>query len=430
MISRYSNKEMELLWSEKARFDAYLKVEIAATEAFCKLGVVPQEDLNLIKKNATFTVERIKEIEASTHHDLVAFTRCVSESLGQEAKWIHYGLTSTDVVDTANGYMLKQANELIKKDYLALLESVKAKAVEYKHTPCIGRTHGVHADITTFGFKFAYFYDILSRNYAKFEYICKDVETGKISGAVGNYANVNPFVEQDVCATLNINPAPISTQVLSRDRYASYFSQIAIVGSVLEEIATEIRSLARTEIREVAEFFDKGQKGSSAMPHKRNPVSSENICGLSRVLRGYQITAMEDMNLWHERDISHSSAERIIFVDGTTLFDYMLRRLKKILDGLVVYPENMLKNINLTNKVIFSQRVMTALIGKGLTREKAYDLVQPLAFMATPEKDYLALVSENETISSLMNKEEIEGCFTLDYYFKEINNVYKKIGIE
>lgn len=429
MICRYTSKEMADLWSEKNRFAVYFKIELLSTECFYKMGIVPEKDYQLIQKNATFNVDRIKELESVVHHDVVAFTRCISESLGDEAKWIHYGLTSTDVVDTANGYMLKQANELILTAYDELLLTVKRLANQYKNTPCIGRTHGVHADITSFGLKFAYFYDMLNRNYDKFLYVAKDVECGKISGAVGNYANVGMEVEQYVTEKLGINSANISTQVLSRERYGAYFSQIALIGSILEEMATEIRGLSRTEIGEVAEFFSKGQKGSSAMPHKKNPVSSENICGLSRLLRGYQLTAMENINLWHERDISHSSSERIIFMDGTTLIEYMLKRMNKILNELQVYPERMLKNIDLTHKVIFSQRVMTALINKGLTRENAYDLVQPLTFKATEEHDFLSLVKSDETICSLINDEEIDNLFTLDYYFKNVDLIYKKLGI-
>ena len=379
MIERYSRLPMRKIWTDEYKFKAYLKVEILAVQAFSKLGVIPKEDALKIKNNASFDLNRIREIEAVTKHDVVAFTRAVSETLNEERKWIHYGLTSTDVVDTAQGYLLKEANQLIEEDLQVLLTVLKKQALRFKSVPCIGRTHGIHADITSFGLKWALWYEQTKRNLERFQKVRKDVETGKISGAVGNFANIPPFIQDEVCKELGLESAAISTQILQRDRHAYYMATLSVIGSTLEQMATEIRHLQRTEVHEAEEAFTTGQKGSSAMPHKRNPIGSENICGCARILRGYMISAYEDIALWHERDISHSSAERIYLPDATMLLDYMLHRLTSILDQLVVYPEVMLENIYKTNGVIFAQRVMNALIDKGLSREEAYDLVQPLA---------------------------------------------------
>lgn len=382
MIERYSRLPMRKIWTDEYKFKAYLKVEILAVQAFSKLGVIPKEDALKIKNNASFDLNRIREIEAVTKHDVVAFTRAVSETLNEERKWIHYGLTSTDVVDTAQGYLLKEANQLIEEDLQVLLTVLKKQALRFKSVPCIGRTHGIHADITSFGLKWALWYEQTKRNLERFQKVRKDVETGKISGAVGNFANIPPFIQDEVCKELGLESAAISTQILQRDRHAYYMATLSVIGSTLEQMATEIRHLQRTEVHEAEEAFTTGQKGSSAMPHKRNPIGSENICGCARILRGYMISAYEDIALWHERDISHSSAERIYLPDATMLLDYMLHRLTSILDQLVVYPEVMLENIYKTNGVIFAQRVMNALIDKGLSREEAYDLVQPLAMTA------------------------------------------------
>ena len=429
MIERYSRKPMRDIWTEENKFNTYLKIELLNAKAWAKLGVVPEEDLVKLQK-ATFTVERVKEIEAATKHDVVAFTRAVGESLGEEKKWIHYGLTSTDVVDTANGYLLKQANEILEKDIEEFLAVLKKKALQYEATPCIGRTHGMHADITSFGLKWALYYSDLLRIREEFHLARKNVEVGKLSGAVGNFANIPPEIETMVCDDLGISHAAISTQVLQRDRHAYYLSTLTLIASELEKIALEIRNLSRQEVKEVEEAFKKGQKGSSAMPHKRNPISSENICGCSRVMRGYMLSAYEDIALWHERDISHSSVERIILPDATELLDYMLNRMKGIVDNLVVYPDKMLQDIYLTHGVIFAQRVLYALMTKGLVREEAYDLVQPIAMQSLDEKkDYLLLLEENPKVSSLLTKEEIESCFTLDYYMKNVDTIYKRVGL-
>ena len=430
MIARYSRKVMRDVWTEENKFGAYLEVEILSCEAWSQLGVIPPEDVEKIRANARFQVSRIGEIEEQTRHDVVAFTRAVSESLGPERKWVHYGLTSTDVVDTANGYLLKQANAILRQDLEQLLEVLRRRALEFKDTPCIGRTHGIHADITSFGLKWALWYEEMKRNLARFESAAAGVEAGKMSGAVGNFANIPPFIQDYVCGKLGIESARISTQVLQRDRHACYVGTLALIASTLEQMAFEVRNLQRTEVREVEEAFRKGQKGSSAMPHKRNPISSENICGCARVMRGYMATAYENVALWHERDISHSSTERIVLPDATELLDYMLQRFKGILENLVVYPENMLANIWRTRGVIFAQRVMNALIAKGLSREQAYDTVQPIAMEAwTGNKDYKTLLADSAEVAQHLSGEELDACFTLDYYFKNVDQIFSRVGI-
>ncbi len=430
MIERYSRKVMRDIWTEESKFNAYLKVEISNAKAWASLGVVPKEDLPKLDK-ATFTVSRIKEIEEVTKHDVVAFTRCVGESLGDEKKWIHYGLTSTDVVDTANGYLLKQANNILRKDIEVLMAVLKKRALEFKYTPCIGRTHGMHADITSFGLKWALWYEDMVRCLERFNYACNEVETGKLSGAVGNFANIPPQIEEFVCNDLGINYAKISTQVLQRDRHAHYMACLALVASELEKMALEVRNLSRQEVKETEEAFAKGQKGSSAMPHKRNPISSENICGCARVMRGYMDTFYQNIALWHERDISHSATERIILPDATELLDYMLNRFKGILENLTVFPDKMIDDINLTHGVIFAQRVLYKLIEKGFVREKAYDTVQPIAMKALETKThYSDLLKADPVVSSMLTNEEIDSCFTLDYYMVNVDYIYNRLGLK
>ena len=430
MIERYSRKVMRDVWTEENKFGAYLKVEILSCEAWSKLGVIPAEDVEKIRANARFEVSRIREIEEQTRHDVVAFTRAVSESLGEERKWVHYGLTSTDVVDTANGYLLKQADAILLQDLKDFQEVLRRRALEFKATPCIGRTHGIHADITSFGLKWALWYEEMKRNIERFQAAAARVEAGKMSGAVGNFANIPPFIQDYVCGKLGIESAAISTQVLQRDRHANYVGALALIAATLEQMAFEVRNLQRTEVREVEEAFRKGQKGSSAMPHKRNPISSENICGCARVMRGYMATAYENVALWHERDISHSSTERIVLPDATELLDYMLTRFKGILENLVVYPETMLSNIYRTRGVIFAQRVMNALIAKGLSREQAYDTVQPIAMDAwTNNKDYKTLLEASADVTNKLSKAELDDCFTLDYYFKNVDEIFRRVGI-
>ena len=430
MLNRYSRKVMRDIWSEDAKFNAYLKVEILACEAWSKLGEIPAEDVEKLWQNASFNVDRIYEIEQQTKHDVVAFTRAVSETLGPEKKWIHYGLTSTDVVDTAYGYLYKQANEILLADIEKFMDVLKKMALKYKNTVCMGRTHGVHAEITTFGLKFALWYEEMKRNLERFKDACKDVECGKISGAVGTFANTPPFVQDYVCEKLAINSANISTQVLQRDRHAHYYATLALIASSLEKMAMEIRHLQRTEVREVEEYFNKGQKGSSAMPHKRNPIGSENICGCSRIMRGYMVASYEDIPLWHERDISHSSAERILSCDATCLLDYMLNRFTKIIDTLTVFEDNMYANIYKTYGVIFSQRFMLKLIEKGMSREMAYDTVQPNAIKSWENKlDFKKLMEEDERVKNTLTQEEIDDCFDPSYQIRNVDIIFKRVGL-
>jgi adenylosuccinate lyase len=428
MINRYSRKEMQDVWSEKSKFDTYLKIEILNAEALNKKGMVSDEELKLIQDNSGYDIEKIYEFEKELKHDVIAFTRAVSLTLGEEKRHIHYGLTSTDVVDTAYGALYKKANTIIKKDVEDFLEVLKEKAFEYKNTFCIGRTHGIHADITIFGLKFCLYYDELRRNYNRFLLAAKEIEVGKISGAVGNYAFTNPDVEEYVMDKLGIGKVNISTQTLQRDRHANYMSSLVLLGSTIEKIALEVRHLQRTEVNEVKEPFSKNQKGSSAMPHKRNPIVSENMCGVMRILRGYLIPAFEDIALWHERDISHSSAERIYIPDATMLLDYMYTRYINVVKNLNVYPENMLSNIYKTKGIIFSQRVLTALIDNGLSREEAYDLVQPYAKEAYEnDLNFIDLISNDDKVKSIFSKADIEDLFNLDYYKRNIDYIYKNV---
>ena len=421
---------MRKVWTEQNKFDAFLRVEILASEAWSQLGVVPKEDVEKLWKNASFDINRIYEIEQQTRHDIVAFTRAVSETLGDERKWVHYGLTSTDVVDTANGYLLSQANAILLEDLEKMLEVLRQRAIEFKDTPAIGRTHGIHADITSFGLKWALWYEAMKRNLERFKSAARGVEVGKISGAVGNFANIPPFIQDYVCEKLGIESANISTQVIQRDRHAYYMATLAVIASTIEQMSMEIRNLQRTEVHEVEESFGKGQKGSSAMPHKRNPISSENMCGCARVMRGYMASFYENVALWHERDISHSSTERIILPDATMLLDYMLNRFRGILENLVVFKDVMMENIYRTRKVIFAQRVMNALIEKGFSREKAYDTVQPVAMRAMSERaDYQELLAETPEVMAVLSREELDSCFTLEYYLKNVDFIFKRVGI-
>ena len=431
MIERYGRDVMRQVWTEENKFRAYLEVELLAAEAWKELGVVPAEDIKKLREGARFDIDRIKEIELQTRHDIVAFTRTVSESLGEERKWVHYGLTSTDVVDTANGYLFRQADEILRQDIERFIEMLRRRALEFKYLPCIGRTHGIHADITSFGLKWVLWHEEMRRNLERFNMAARGVEVGKISGAVGNFANIPPFVQDFVCEHLGIDSANVSTQVIQRDRHAWYMATLAVIASSLEQMALEVRNLQRTEVHEVEEAFGKGQKGSSAMPHKRNPVSSENICGCARVMRGYMATAAENVALWHERDISHSATERIIMPDATILLDYKLNRMMGILENLVIFEQQMHDNIYRTNGVIFAQRVMNALIDKGFVREKAYDTVQPVAMRAMQEgKPYIDLLRQDPTVSATLSAEELEACFTLDYYMKNVDYIYKRNNIE
>lgn len=429
MIDRYTSKTFKVLWSDEQRFKKYLDVEIASLVALSELGIVPKSDVAKIKEKATIDVARIAEIEKETKHDVIAFTRAVDEKLEEEKKWLHYGLTSTDVVDTAYGLLYKEADRYILEDLIRFKEILKRSALKYKDTPCIGRTHGIHAEITSFGLKFALYYDELERDIERFIHAAKNIEVGKISGAVGTFANVPAEVQDRVCELLGLTSAKISTQVLQRDRHIEYYNTLALIASSLEKIALEIRNLQRTEVSEVNEYFSQGQKGSSAMPHKKNPIGSENICGLARVIKGYAAMALDDNALWHERDISHSSVERIIAPDATTLIDYMLRRLGNIIDNLIVHEDKMYEDIFMTHGVIFSGRFVNRLVEKGSSREEAYDLIQPLALRAYNEKKAfkdLILASE---VMKYLSLDDVDDCFDVMYHLRNVDLIFRRVGI-
>lgn len=431
MIERYTRPEMASIWTEQNKFQAWLEVEILSCEAWAELGVIPKEDVKVLRENASFNIDRIYEIEQETRHDVIAFTRAVSETLGPERKWVHYGLTSTDVVDTALGYLLRQANEILDKDIQNFIEILRNKAIEHKDTAMMGRTHGVHAEPTTFGLKMALWYEEMKRNLERFRFAADGVQFGKISGAVGTYANIDPFVEQYVCEKLGTKAAPISTQTLQRDRHAEYMATLALVATSLDKFATEIRALQKSEFREVEEPFAKGQKGSSAMPHKRNPIGCESISGLSRVIRGHMVSAYENVTLWHERDISHSSVERIILPDATQLLNYMLNRLGNIIKNLTVFPENMKRNMRSTYDVPFSGRVMTKLIDKGFSREQAYDTVQPRAMQAWEEqRSFREIVESASVITEVLSPAEIADCFDPSWHLKHVATIFDRLGLK
>ena len=431
MIDRYSREEMANIWTDQNRYEAWLEVEILACEAWSELGHIPKEDVKKIRQNAKVDVKRAQEIEQETRHDVVAFTRQVSETLGDERKWVHYGLTSTDVVDTALSYVIMQANEIIDKDIERFIKVLEEKAKNYKYTLMMGRTHGVHAEPTTFGVKMALWYTEMKRNLKRFKEVRKEIEVGKMSGAVGTFANIPPEIEQYVCDHLGIDTASVSTQTLQRDRHAYYIATLALVATSLEKFAVEIRNLQKTETREVEEAFAKGQKGSSAMPHKRNPIGSENITGISRVIRGYITTAYENVPLWHERDISHSSAERIMLPDVTIALDYALNRFTNIVDRLTVFEDNMRNNIDKTFGLIFSQRVLLALINKGMVREEAYDRVQPKAMESWETKTpFRQLIEKDESITNVLSKEELDECFNPEHHLNQVDTIFKRAGLE
>ena len=430
MIERYQTEAMKAIWNEEHKYQTWLEIEILACEAWCELGKIPKEDVIAIRQQAHVEAERVLELEAMTRHDVVAFTRAVSESLGDEKKWIHYGLTSTDVVDTANGVRLKEANAVIEKSLRDLISLVGKEAQRYRNTPCIGRTHGIHAEVTTFGLKLAVFYDELQRHLTRFLAVRDEVEVGELSGAVGTFAAIPMFVEQYVCEHLGLRPQPITTQVLPRDLYAHYISVLALIATSIERFATEWRHLQRTEVQELEEGFHQGQKGSSAMPHKRNPISAENLCGLARVMRGYLIPAFEDVNLWHERDISHSSVERMMLPEATTLLDYMLKRLYKMIEQWYVDVDRMKENIAQTNGLIYSQSILLALVDKGLSREEAYDMIQPLAMEAFQQHcAYQTLLEQDEQVRCYLSAEELAHLFDEQQLFHEVDALFQRVGL-
>lgn len=430
MIDRYTLPRMGKIWDDQNRFQKMLDVEIAACEAFAKKGLMPRSALSDIKRGARFDVDKIKEIEEQTKHDVIAFIKNISENVGEAAKYIHMGLTSSDVLDTGLSLQMRDASDLLLEDLKRLEIALAKKAKKYKNTVCVGRTHGVHAEPMTFGLKFALFYAETQRNIERMKAARAAISYGKLSGAVGTFANVEPWVEEYVCRKMKLNPAPISTQVLQRDRHAQFVTTIAIIGGSLEKFATEIRGLQKTEIREAEEPFSEGQKGSSAMPHKRNPVTCERIAGLSRVLRGNAHASLEDIALWHERDISHSSVERVIIPDSCILLDYMLNIFTDVVMRLLVYPENMLENLNRTRGLVFSQRVLLALIEKGLSRLDAYDLVQKCAMKVWRENvDFKAVLTEDIDVTRYLPAGEIEACFDLGYYTRNVDRIYKRLGL-
>ena len=422
---------MAALWSEKRQFQSWLDVELAACAAWSEVtGVIPEADVRALYAKASFDVARIHEIEKATRHDVVAFTRAVSETLGEEKKWVHYGLTSSDVVDTALAYRLKEASRLILEKIDRLLGVLAERAKEHKRTLMMGRTHGVHAEPTTFGLKLALFYAEVGRNRERFEAAAEGMRVGKLSGAVGTFAHIPPDVERVTCEKLGLRPAPISTQVLQRDRHAHYLAILALIGATVEKIAVEIRHLQRSEVREAEEAFGKGQKGSSAMPHKRNPVGAENLTGSARLLRGYMVSAYENVALWHERDISHSSVERVILPDATTILHYALDRLARILENLTVYPQTMRRNMERTHGLYHSQRLLLKLVDKGLSREAAYDLVQPLAMRAWEEgRPFREIVGESEALTAHLSGGEVDEAFDADYYVRRVDEIFARVGL-
>lgn len=428
MIERYSLEPMNSIWQEKEKYDTWLKVEIAVCEARHKLGLLEKKDLDFIKKNAKYSINRINEIEKITRHDVLAFTTNIGENLGDYSRYFHQGLTSSDVLDTALGLLLKNASKIIYSDIKKVKDKLASLSHKYKDTVMIGRTHGVHAEPITFGFKLALWYSEMKRNLDRLKLAEKEVSYGKISGAVGNYAHIEPQVEEIVCKKLGLKPADISSQIIQRDRHAYFISVLAIIASSLEKFATEIRSLQRTEILELEESFVSGQKGSSAMPHKKNPIICEQICGLSRVLRGYSVSALENNSLWHERDISNSSVERVILPDSTILIDYMLNKFYFVLDTLKVNQKNMKKNLNITRGLIFSQRVMLALTQNGLSREEAYKIVQDNTLDSWNNNiDFKELMLNNDKIKKYMSKDEIKACFDYNYFLRHVDFIYKKV---
>ncbi|HEY9160377.1 MAG TPA: adenylosuccinate lyase [Desulfomonilia bacterium] len=428
MIPRYSTKVMNEIWSDQNRYRKWLDVEIAACEAWAKLGKIPQASLENIRKNSRFDVARIEEIENITKHDVIAFVSCVAEYIGEDARYVHMGLTSSDVLDTAYALQCKEAGAVIIEDMRMLMEALKKRAYEYKDLPAMGRSHGIHAEPVSFGSKFALWYAEMGRNLKRMNEAIDVIACGKISGAVGTFANVPPEVEEYVCAKLGLTAEPLSTQIVQRDRHAQFFTTIALIGCTIEKIAIEIRHLQRTEVLEAMEPFGKGQKGSSAMPHKKNPILSENLTGMARLLRGYALSAMENVALWHERDISHSSVERVIGPDATTLLDFALKRLKGLIEGLVVFPENVKKNLELTKGLWHSQNVLLALVDAGMLRDDAYAVVQRNALPVWEGKgDFKEALLNDPEVTAKLSREKIDDLFDLSHHMKYIDTIFKRV---
>jgi adenylosuccinate lyase len=430
MIDRYTLPEMGALWSEQNKFQKWLDVEIAVCEVHAENGTIPRDALEQIKARASFSVERINEIEKTTNHDVIAFTTNLAESIGEASRFVHYGLTSSDVVDTANALLLRDAADILLKKVDALIDVLKRRALEFKTTPQVGRTHGIHAEPTSFGLTFALWFDEMRRNRKRLLRAKDTVAMGKISGAVGAFAHLDPAVEEAVCDRLGLKAAPVSTQVIQRDNYAEYLNTLAVIASSLEKFALNVRHWQRTEVREAQEHFTKGQKGSSAMPHKRNPIISERICGMARIVRANSLVGLENIALWHERDISHSSAERVVLPDSSIALDYMLQRAIGLIDGLVVYPERMLENLRATRGLIFSGQLLLALTNKDVSRETAYEWVQRNAMRVWDEdRDFHELVKTDPDINARLSTEEIDRTFSLDHYLRNVDQIFKRLEL-
>jgi adenylosuccinate lyase len=430
MIDRYCRSKMKSIWDNENKFRTWLNIEIAACEVNTELGIIPADDLKIIKEKADFNLSRIDEIESQVHHDVIAFLTSVSEFVGESSRYIHYGLTSSDIGDTALCIQMKQAGEIIINDIDQLITTLKNKAIEYKKTPCIGRSHGVHAEPTTFGLKMLLYYEIFKRNRDRLQRAIEGISFGKLSGAVGTFSNIDPIVEEKVCKKLGLSPDPVSTQVISRDRHAEFLSAVAITAASLDQLAIEIRHLQRTEVREAEEPFQKGQKGSSAMPHKRNPIICERISGISRIIKSNVQTALDNVSLWHERDISHSSAERVIIPDSTIALDYILDKMKFIIEGLIVYPEIMIENMYKTGGLFFSQSLLLSIVNKGMSREDAYRIVQNISMRTWNREGTLKdLALLDKDISKILTKNEIESIFSLENYYQHIDYIFKKAGL-
>ncbi|MBP7604359.1 MAG: adenylosuccinate lyase [Spirochaetes bacterium] len=431
MIDRYSRKEIAAIWTLENKFRIWLDIEIAACEANARLGLIPEKDLAVIREKADFNVERILEIEDQVHHDVIAFLTCVGEYVGPSSRFIHYGLTSSDIVDTALSIQMKQSGGIILKGIDTLIEKLRALALKHKMTPCMGRSHGVHAEPTTFGMKMALYFKEFQRDRDRLAAAIENASYGKLSGAVGTYSNIDPEVERYVCEKLGLKAEPVATQIIQRDRHAEFMAALAITAGSLDKLATEIRHLQRTEVREVEEPFQKGQKGSSAMPHKRNPILAERVSGLSRVIKANMNVALDDMTLWHERDISHSSAERVILPDSTVALDYIIHRMIFILDGLIVYPDAMKENLERTGGLFYSQSLLLKLVEKGITREEAYALVQDNAMRVWKKEGTLReLAGRDAKIGALLGEGELDAIFDIAGYLEKIDYVFKNAGLE
>jgi adenylosuccinate lyase len=431
MIARYTRPEMASVWSERSRYDNWLRVELAATETLARAGIVPAEAAAALRTRAGFTVERIHALEAELRHDVLAFTTAVAESVGPEARWLHYGLTSTDVVDTAQALAITQASALIRAGIVRLRDVLRKRAVEFKHTPTIGRTHGVHAEPTTFGLKLLLWYSEIGRNLRRFDAAAEDLRVGKLSGAVGTFGHLEPAHEAAILRELGLRPAAIATQVLQRDRHAAYLCTLGVLCSTLDKIATEVRHLQRTEVREAEEFFSAGQKGSSAMPHKRNPITAEQISGLARVVRANAQVGLENVALWHERDISHSSAERVVLPDSTTLADYLLDKTATMIERMLVYPERMTRNLEMTQGLVFSGQLLLELAGAGMSREDAYRLVQRHAMDAwTNDRNFRASVEADPEIGALLPAERLAAVFDFERQLKNVDAIFDRVLAE